>query len=66
MEYHGQSGWSARLGDWKGGDAIGANGGTFLEQSHLEWEEDEDGFKIGMFHKLMEFRKKAAKEKGQL
>ena len=30
--YHGQSGWSARIGAWKGGDAIGANGGTFLEQ----------------------------------
>src|SRR5271170_4558646 len=32
--YNGQGGWSAQHGDWKGGDANGANGGTFLEQCH--------------------------------
>lgn len=32
--YNGQGGWSARIGDWKGGDANGVNEGTFLEQCH--------------------------------
>jgi hypothetical protein len=34
VEYNGQNGWSARIGDWRGGDANGAKGGTFLEQCH--------------------------------
>jgi hypothetical protein len=32
--FNGQSGWSTGIGDWRGGDANGVNGGTFLEQCH--------------------------------
>jgi hypothetical protein len=32
--YNGQSGSSTRIGDWRAGDANGANGGTFFEQCH--------------------------------
>ena len=35
-------------------------------RSHFESEKDEYGFKVGMSHKVREFRKKAVKERGQL